>query len=254
MALRIEQETELVKSIQSRDGASPRGWWRWRVWVEGEEEELGRVEWVRYQLHQTFPNPTRVVTDRLSKFELQSSGWGEFTIYAAAHLADGSEQNFKHWLRLAGRPRVTTASPTNTPRGDAPKIFLAYAFADTHLAQAVGAALRASNVQVLDPNSKTDIGDKWPDSISGTLEAADVAAVFISEGAAPSLLSEVKLLHEKDIDLLPIVVEGARAFQVPDNVRKHQALYVKSGEDPIEIANRILQQRPALRAGSPTKE
>jgi hypothetical protein len=248
MALRIEQEAELVRTIQPRDSTSRLGWWRWSVWVEGEEEELGQIEWVRYQLHPTFPKPTQIVTDRDSKFALQGSGWGEFTIYAAAHLADGSEQNLKHWLRLAGQPRVPTA---HTLSGEAPKLFLAYAFADTHMAQAVGEALRASHVQVLDPNAKIEAGDRWRDSISGQLDAADVAAVFISTGSGTWLTDELRRIREKGIDLLPIVVMGTEAPEVPDDLVQYGPLQVKSGEDPTAIADRILQQMPALRADSP---
>jgi YEATS family/TIR domain len=243
MVLRIEQEAELVKTTQSREGTSPLGWWHWRVWVEGGEEELARIEWVRYQLHPTFPNPTRIVADRHTKFELRSAGWGEFTIYAAVHLSDGSEQNFKHWLRL-GRREASTA---HTLGGGTPKLFLAYAFADTHVAQAVGEALRASQVEVLDPSAKIEFGEKWPNVISSSLDAADVAAVFISEGAGPWLLNEVRRIRENGIDLLPIIIESTNTPALPEDLSQYGALYVKSGENPADIANRILQQMPALR-------
>ena len=251
MTLRIEQDTELVKTVQPRDGTSPAlGWWRWRVWVEGEEEELGRIKWVRYQLHPTFPEPTRIVTDLNSKFALQSAGWGEFTIYAAVHFIDGSEQNFKHWLRLAAR----TTRPAHTLGGEAPKLYLAYAFADTHIAQAVGQALRARHVQVLDPHTEMEVGDDWAGRFGSSLDAADVAAVFISESAPPWWKDEVRRIQNKGIDLLPIVVVGTQPPELPQTLQQYGALQVKLDEDPTAISDRILQQMPALLAGGQDEE
>ena len=35
-----------------------------RIYVDGESDELDRLESVEYQLHSTFPNPLRQVRDR----------------------------------------------------------------------------------------------------------------------------------------------------------------------------------------------
>lgn len=248
MTLRLDQEATLESTIASTSSSAPLGWWRWRVWIAGDDAELERVEWVRYQLHPTFPEPTRIVQDRASRFELQGSGWGEFTIYACAHLEDGSDQEFRHWLRLAGAPRAGEAPAAGTLGGQAPKLFLSYGFADTHLAQAVGAALRTQGVQVLDPNARLQAGADWASAMGDLLEEADVAAVFISGRVGPWLENEIHRLREREVDLLPIVVAGTTFPDVPEELRVYGPLPVKTGEDPAAIAARILQQMPALRS------
>jgi len=84
--------------------------WTWWVWLEAPNQELDGVEKVIYTLHPTFPSPRRIVTDRQSKFELRTAGWGTFRIYAEAVMKDGSTERLHHDLELLypdGRP--TTA-------------------------------------------------------------------------------------------------------------------------------------------------
>jgi transcription initiation factor IIF auxiliary subunit len=75
-------------------------WWKWWVWLEGPDEDLDRIDHVVYTLHATFPDPVRTCTDRLSKFRLQSSGWGMFTIHASVVDKDGNSFKLKHLLEL----------------------------------------------------------------------------------------------------------------------------------------------------------
>jgi transcription initiation factor IIF auxiliary subunit len=85
-------------------------WWKWSVWVDGTEQELDQVDSVEYTLHPTFPRPVRKVSDRSSKFRLETAGWGVFTIYAKAVQRDGKETLLEHDLELQypdGKP--TTA-------------------------------------------------------------------------------------------------------------------------------------------------
>ncbi len=90
MDLRIEQDFE----FQGSD------WWRWSVWIEGPDEQLDRVDHVTYVLHPTFPSPVRTVSDRATKFRLETAGWGVFRIYATATTQDGSEVKLEHDLVL----------------------------------------------------------------------------------------------------------------------------------------------------------
>jgi len=75
-------------------------WWKWRIWVEGPDEELDKIDYVVYRLHSTFPNPVRTVGDRKSKFELATAGWGEFRIYAKVAFKTGDILNLDHDLVL----------------------------------------------------------------------------------------------------------------------------------------------------------
>ncbi len=63
-------------------------WWKWRLWIEGTETELDQIDRVVYNLHSTFPDPVRTVTDRSSKFMLKTGGWGVFRIYADVFLRE----------------------------------------------------------------------------------------------------------------------------------------------------------------------
>lgn len=75
-------------------------YWKWWIQLAGTDEELDRVKSVTYTLHRTFPNPVRTVTDRASKFKLETAGWGVFRIHAIAQMNDGSAQKLSHYLRL----------------------------------------------------------------------------------------------------------------------------------------------------------
>ena len=75
-------------------------WWRWWVWIEADETRLDEIDNVVYTLHPTFHEPVRKVTDRKSKFKLETDGWGTFTIYAKVVLTGKKEITLKHELHL----------------------------------------------------------------------------------------------------------------------------------------------------------
>ena len=75
-------------------------WWRWWVWIEGSAEELDSIDYVTYKLHNTFPNPIRKITDRETKFRLETGGWGVFRIYARVFLKNDHEINLEHDVEL----------------------------------------------------------------------------------------------------------------------------------------------------------
>jgi len=90
MALTIQQEASYAGSDR----------WKWSVWVDGPADELDSLDRVTYILHPTFHQPVREVTDRGTKFRLDTSGWGTFTIHAKAQFKDGHETVLKHELEL----------------------------------------------------------------------------------------------------------------------------------------------------------
>ena len=75
-------------------------WWKWWIWIEGTGEELNSIDYVIYKLHKTFPNPVRKISDRKTKFRLETGGWGVFRIYAKVYHKDKSESNLEHDLKL----------------------------------------------------------------------------------------------------------------------------------------------------------
>ena len=90
MTIHVEQEMEYERN----------DWWNWSVWVEGDAAELDCISSVVYTLHSTFANPVRTITDRRTKFRLQSAGWGGFTIYAQVFDKEGSSRKLEHSLKL----------------------------------------------------------------------------------------------------------------------------------------------------------
>jgi len=90
MTLRIEQDCDYKND----------DWWEWSVWIEGTEQELDTIKFVQYTLHPSFPNPVRKITDRASKFQLKTSGWGSFTIYAKVLHKDGNDTSLQQELTL----------------------------------------------------------------------------------------------------------------------------------------------------------
>lgn len=75
-------------------------WWDWSVWIDGSDAELDDVSHVEWRLHPTFPDPVRRVTDRVSKFRLDTGGWGTFVVHAVVHTKSGTPHRLRHQLQL----------------------------------------------------------------------------------------------------------------------------------------------------------
>jgi transcription initiation factor IIF auxiliary subunit len=65
---------------------------------------------VVYILHPTFRDPVRTITDRESRFRLDTSGWGTFTIHAIAKNRDGHDTKLSHDLVLPYPDGTPTAA------------------------------------------------------------------------------------------------------------------------------------------------
>ncbi len=76
--------------VQTSEEAG-KGYWDWEIHLEGSDDELDRVKYVEYVLHETFPDPIRKISDRSSGFQLETSGWGTFRVYITIKLRTGSE-------------------------------------------------------------------------------------------------------------------------------------------------------------------
>lgn len=75
----------------------------WTIFLRGlENEDVSYyIKQVVFKLHDTYPNPTRIVT--APPFELTETGWGEFDIGIKIHFVDAANEkvlNFYHRLRL----------------------------------------------------------------------------------------------------------------------------------------------------------
>jgi transcription initiation factor IIF auxiliary subunit len=75
-------------------------YYKWKVFMDESADTLAQVKRVEYRLHSTFRDPIRIVEDRISRFALQSEGWGEFYIFITVYLNDGKKENTKYYLKL----------------------------------------------------------------------------------------------------------------------------------------------------------
>ena len=75
-------------------------WWTWAGWIEGQDKVLDSIKFVEWTLHPTFPDPIRKISDRASKFRLETGGWGVFLIVARVEKKDGTQTKMLHRLTL----------------------------------------------------------------------------------------------------------------------------------------------------------
>jgi transcription initiation factor IIF auxiliary subunit len=95
----------IVVSPERRSRASADAdWYEWRVFMAEPRERLDLVDHVEYRLHETFPDPIRLVSNRDSGFALDSSGWGEFLIVITISMKDGTEHYVQYQLDLNKPP------------------------------------------------------------------------------------------------------------------------------------------------------
>lgn len=69
-----------------------------RIYVEG---DLHQLEYVEYELHPTFKNPTRLEYQRKGGFPLTIWTWGEFEIPVTLRFIDGHVEQLMHELRYS---------------------------------------------------------------------------------------------------------------------------------------------------------
>ena len=72
--------------------------YEWSLEIDEAKAILEKVDFVRYLLHPTFPQPERIIRDRKSNFRLDSIGWGIFTVTIEVHFVDGSVARTNHDL------------------------------------------------------------------------------------------------------------------------------------------------------------
>jgi len=94
--------------LRLRNGWKYKGddWWEWRAFIDDNGSgDLEKVEYVRYILHSSFPEPVRRVDTRKGGFALEAEGWGEFKLKAYAHIRGADDVPLTHELKLEYEPR-----------------------------------------------------------------------------------------------------------------------------------------------------
>ncbi|WP_138482128.1 pYEATS domain-containing protein [Dyadobacter bucti] len=100
--------------------------WNWSIWVVPDNiEDLDRISYVEYALHETFPDPTRRVTDKYAGndcfkslnykgkqyFRFCTNGWGEFDILVKVVLVNGNFNIYKFDLNLFNSASIRKPHP-----------------------------------------------------------------------------------------------------------------------------------------------
>lgn len=233
-------------TIQIKQQTVPKGkdWWEWSVWLEGDKKQLDAIDHVVYTLHPTFPNPVVRVSNRKTGFRLDSSGWGEFTIYLQINQKDGSTTKREYYLELrdseehpsrTGKKSGKSASPNEPPRHT---VFVSGGIRDRDAVRAVGDALVEQNIQVTGSQDVTP-GQEWQRT-SDKLARAD-AAVFVISGR-PNLYQneEINAAVQKGVrHIVPILVGDN--VEMPDALRHIQAVRVADSEAVGELAKDVLK-------------
>jgi len=79
----------VVQTVSHYDGrVRKRDKWTWAVRLDGTAQELKTVQYVVYELHESYRDPIQIVDDPRNNFRLFGASYGSFTI--------GVEIYFKH--------------------------------------------------------------------------------------------------------------------------------------------------------------
>jgi hypothetical protein len=236
MTIRIKQQT----TPKGRD------WWEWSVWLEGTKKDLDAIDHVEYTLHPTFPNPVRPVANRRTGFRLDSSGWGEFTIYLEIKNKDGSTKKRRHYLKLnepetskaLSNPKIGTPSPAKESLRRT--VFVSGGTRDLDPIQAVREAFSGQNVEVVGPEDVKG-GQELRRTVNDMIARAD-AAVFVISGRPNLWLNEeIKAAVKGGVPhILPLVV-GANV-EVPDTLGEINAIRVENPSAVGDMTQTIINQ------------
>jgi hypothetical protein len=215
--------------LQTESTPSGESWWNWSVWVQGSDKALAELESVRYVLHPTFLDPVRIVTDRSTKFRIDSAGWGEFAIEAEVTRNDKRTFRLEKWLDLGFQ---------NGASGRKPCVFLSFGAADAPWARAIKGDLTKQGVEVVSTQDAFP-GSSLTTAINESLTRCDLVA-FVTSGELRGF-AEVELdeARQRRKAYVPILV-GRKASLPPQFAgEKTQAVQMWTPADSLNVADAI---------------
>lgn len=89
--------------VYSRQAGSRIDYYQWSVEIAASDAVLDRIDYVHYQLHETFPNPNQIVRARESNFRQAGMAWGTFDILIDVFFKDGSVGHGMYELAFENR-------------------------------------------------------------------------------------------------------------------------------------------------------
>lgn len=235
-------------TIQIKQQTVPKGkdWWDWSVWLEGAKKELDVIDHVVYMLHPTFPNPVMSVANRKTGFRLDSSGWGEFTIYIQVKNKDGSTNKRRHYLKFdepdiskagsnqrSGKTSLAKEPPRRT-------VFVSGGTRDLDAVHAVRKVFSGQNFEVVGPQDVKG-GQELQRSVNDMIARADIAVFVISGRPNLWLNEEIKAAVKGRVrHILPLVV--GTNVEMPDTLQDKNVVRVESPSAVGDMTETILKQ------------
>jgi hypothetical protein len=226
VTLRVEQEA----TPQEGDR------WNWSVWLEGPPHELDDVESVTYYLHSTFPDPIRTVTDRNTKFKLEATGWGMFTINLEIRRKHGRPLQRSHDLVLE-YPKESEARVEKRRKGRKARVFLVSSVADRVVVSSLREALEREGFELATEGDLAP-GLPWDVSMPQALRSSDAVIAIVSDLTSPYVESAINLARSLNVPILPVRV--GLGSDMPEALRDIQPVRVKESPEIPRFAEQII--------------
>ena len=223
MALRLAQE--------SRPAGEN---WKWSVWLTGTDEDLDTVSSVRYILHSTFKNPVREIADRDSSFRLQSSGWGEFRIFAH--------------VQVPGQPLAVLSAWLHLFEPDRRRVFISARSSDSELIENVAETLAEQGLEVLGAVSGLTLGDAFEGKLVEAVYTADAVVAIVGDRGSPWVEEELTQAEKAGIPIY--VVVASSDVDLPPQLSAHAVHLATDRNDLDTLAMEIRDLR--IVPGEPT--
>ena len=97
-SLKFDNYARARPDLQFSDG---RRYYEWRVFLDESPAVLAQIAEVQYYLHPTFLQPLQVRTDPDTKFALDQTGWGQFTMIITIRYKDGRIEKTSYFLNFS---------------------------------------------------------------------------------------------------------------------------------------------------------
>lgn len=232
---------EIKQSAQPHE--SRRGYWRWAIWLDGDDAELDEIRQVTYQLHPTFKNPVRRSEARRRGFRLESGGWGEFMVNITIQKKNGETIRRQHWLSL--RDDFAPERPSSVKRAQgytgSKSVFLSYPAADSRLGESIRNSLQARGFSV---SSGNDAAPELPfaEAVEKQIAQSDVALVIISDTDSAWARHELAAAEKNQVPIVPIVFADRAPTSMDPFLASTSPTVIKNSADIDQDIDAIVER------------
>jgi hypothetical protein len=98
-----EWAARLHENVYSEQADANIDYYRWSVEIVAEDDVLDKIDYVQYELHETFAEPIQIVRARQKHFRLRGEGWGVFPIHITIYFGDGTVGSGMYPLKFENR-------------------------------------------------------------------------------------------------------------------------------------------------------